>query len=306
MSAALKDNTKRTYSSAQKRYLNFCEHYHRVPMPASEDTLLLYVSFLFEEGLTGTSIRVYLSAVRSLHVFAGHTYPTELLRVKLALKGAIRETPAPIRKLPITYTVLKKLLKKIKCRFDGHLLCAAMTLAFFGCLRLGEICVHDKDGFSSLKNLCLSDISIDATNKCMSLFLRQSKTDVHNTGVYVHVGCSGSPECCAFCAMTAYLSVRSNSNFPDDDDSPLLILPGGRPLFKSYVVSATRLSLSLCGYNPSAYSGHSFRAGAATTAGDRQFQDWEIKMLGRWASPAYNIYLRNPKLAVTFASRLVD
>jgi hypothetical protein len=66
MNAALRQNTKRTYTSAQSRFIRFCEHYNQVVMPVSEDTLLLYVGFLFEEGLAGSSIRVYLSAVRSL------------------------------------------------------------------------------------------------------------------------------------------------------------------------------------------------------------------------------------------------
>jgi hypothetical protein len=71
------------------------------------------------------------------------------------------------------------------------------------------------------------------------------------------------------------------------------------------MVSATRLLLSLSGFNPSLYSGHSFRAGAATTAGNRDFRDWELKMFGRWKSNAYTLYLRDPKVTVAFASRLV-
>jgi hypothetical protein len=305
MNAALRDNTKRTYTSAQNRFINFCKHYKLLPLPVSEDTLLLYVSFLFEEGLSGSSIKVYLSAVRSLHIFAGKQYPTDLLRVRMAIKGAVRETPAPNRKLPITYTILSKIMQKVKSRFNGLVLCAAMSLAFFGCLRLGEVCVQDAGGFCSKKHLCLSDVTMDEKDKCMTIFLRRSKTDIDNTGVYVHVGCSGSA-CCAFCSMNDYLSLRRNDALPQSDNSPLFLLPGGKPLHKTYAVSATRLSLSLCGIKPENYSGHSFRAGAATTAGDKKFQDWEIKMLGRWASPTYNIYLRNPRHAASFASRLVD
>ena len=130
MGAALKSNTKQTYSSAQSRYLNFCEKFELVSLPCTEDTLLLYVGFLFEEGLSGSSIRVYLSAVRSLHVFAGLRYPTELLRVKLALRGAVRRTPQPIRKLPITVPILRSLLQNSKHRFDKILIEAVMTLAF--------------------------------------------------------------------------------------------------------------------------------------------------------------------------------
>ena len=42
MNAALKLNTRRTYTSAQSRFLKFCAMYKLVAMPVTEDTLLLY------------------------------------------------------------------------------------------------------------------------------------------------------------------------------------------------------------------------------------------------------------------------
>ena len=162
MDAALKQNTKRTYTSAQTRFLNFCELYNLTSMPCTEDTLILYISYLFEEGLTASTIRVYLSAVRSMHVFAGVLYPTEMLRVRLALKCAVRQTPQPVRKLPITIDILRKLINNTKHRFDRLLLTAVMTLAFFGCLRLSEFCIPDRTAFSSKLHVCVSDITLDS------------------------------------------------------------------------------------------------------------------------------------------------
>ena len=75
MAAALKPSTHRTYSSAQNKYLNFCQFYNLVALPASEDTLLLYVAFLYDLKLKGGTIRVYLAAVRSLHIYLNHAYP---------------------------------------------------------------------------------------------------------------------------------------------------------------------------------------------------------------------------------------
>jgi hypothetical protein len=53
MGAALKQNTHRTYSSAQNRFLKFCDAYNQVAMPVNEDTLVLYVSYLFERRFGG-------------------------------------------------------------------------------------------------------------------------------------------------------------------------------------------------------------------------------------------------------------
>jgi hypothetical protein len=60
----------------------------------------------------------------------------------------------------------------------------------------------------------------------------------------------------------------------------------------------------MAGYNPALYSGHSFRAGSATTGAALGFTAWELKLLGRWNSDAYQIYLRDATLVSTFAQRL--
>ena len=304
MEAALKPNTRKTYTSAQTRFLTFCSIYRFSPIPVTEDTLLLYISYLYEEGLSASSIRVYLAAVRSLHVYSNEPYPTNMLRVRLALKGAVRNSPLPKRKLPITFIILKQMLTHVRLRHDKTLIDCVMTLAFFGCLRLAECCVIDGQNFNPKIHLCVSDVSLDHVKKQFSLFIKQSKTDSTNTGVSIYIGCSHDTQCCAYCSMRHYMSVRLT--VIDPDTSPLFILPGGGILFKSYLVKITRLLLSMSGYNPSLYSGHSFRAGAATSAGNNNFRDWEVQLLGRWSSQAYTVYMRNPQITASFAHRLAS
>ena len=42
------------------------------------------------------------------------------------------------------------------------------------------------------------------------------------------------------------------------------------------------------------YSTYSFRIGAATTGAAAGIPDWKIRMLGRWLSDAYDLYIRTP------------
>jgi hypothetical protein len=50
-------------------------------------------------------------------------------------------------------------------------------------------------------------------------------------------------------------------------------------------------ALISAGVDCSPYSGHSFRSGAATTAAKQGISDATIKMLGRWKSSAYQLYI---------------
>ena len=104
----------------------------------------MFVSHLAQEDLAHSSIKVYLSAVRNLHVSAG--YHTEFAaqltpRLQLVLKEIKKERAkfAPsCTRLPITVEIMSKIkevfLQKPK-DYDNILLWAACYIAFFGFLR---------------------------------------------------------------------------------------------------------------------------------------------------------------------------
>ena len=52
------------------------------------------------------------------------------------------------------------------------------------------------------------------------------------------------------------------------------------------------------GLDPTVYSGHSFRIGAATSAAHAKVPDHMIKTLGRWSSDCYTRYIRTPEADV--------
>jgi hypothetical protein len=296
---ALKDPTRATYNSAQRRYFKFCNQFQFCPLPATEETLLGFVAFLYREGLKGTSIQVYLASIKSLHAHCGLIYPIVTPKLNLAVRGAKVLSSPPVRKLPITFSVLCRIFGVLSYHCDELLIKLAMAVAFFSCLRAGEVCVPDNMVFDAKKHLCVSDLSFFHDERMFSLLIKQSKTDKFSDGVLVYIGCS-QHVICAYCLMVRYMKRRSSV----DQAAPLFADRRANVLHKSCLVSATRLSLSAIGLNPALYSGHSFHAGSATTGADCGFNQWELKMLGRWSSECYNRYLRNPKLVSSFAKRL--
>ena len=60
--------TQNVYTSAKKRFMSFCDRFSNALLPASEENLCAFVSFLSADGLTHKTIKCYLSAVRNLHL----------------------------------------------------------------------------------------------------------------------------------------------------------------------------------------------------------------------------------------------
>ena len=288
----IRPSTRRVYSSSQRQYLKFCDHYGLCSLPVSENSVLLYIAHLYLKGLKSATMKVYLASVRMFHIESGYDYPLEHnVRIKLALRAVEIGQPPPKQKLPITLTIMYKmyyLLQTQLSRYNVRLIWTAMCLAHFGCLRAGEFTVNQK--FNSEIHLSRYDIMFvnkpsSGQQKHIVLHLKRSKTDIQNTGVDIIIGCTGQIVC-PYCSMLDYCRVR-DSIFPDT--SALFIYQNGEPLSRDLLVKNTRIYIATLGMNPNDYSGHSYRIGGATSAGISGLKDWEIQKLGRWRS---NVYLR--------------
>ena len=90
IAGGLTSSTIATYSAGRKKYIQFCTTHQAIPLPSSETTLILFASYLATTNISHTTIKVYLSAVHHMHVFAGlHEFFSEQLtpQLQLALCG---------------------------------------------------------------------------------------------------------------------------------------------------------------------------------------------------------------------------
>jgi len=175
-----------------------------------------------------------------------------------------------------------------------------MHIFLYGFFRVGELMSSSTSSYDPETQLTFRDIAIDNVKSptLLQVHLKASKTDPFREGVDVYVGKSGN-DICPISAMSVYLSSRGGQ------DGPLFLFEDGTFLTKDRFVSAVREALKLIGIDPSKYSGHSFRRGAATTAQSRGISDVTIKMLGRWKSSAYTRYIQTPRSQLAaFSSQL--
>ena len=94
---------------------------------------------------------------------------------------------------------------------------------------------------------------------------------------------------CPVAALLAYMVQRGSL------PGPFFKFADGRVLTRVRLVSALHVALQEAGIDDSRFSGHSFRIGAATTAVLQGVPDSLIKMMGRWESAAYQLYIRTPR-----------
>ncbi len=99
------------------------------------------------------------------------------------------------------------------------------------------------------------------------------------------MGATNSP-LCPVQAIVGYLAVRNPT------PGPLFIFSAGCPLTRSLLVAHLQSALRQAGIEPSPYTVHSFRIGAATTAARYGMEDSLIQTLGHWKSTAYLAYIR--------------
>ena len=114
------------------------------------------------------TIQVYIAAVSYLHHTHGYTSPASNNPViKLLIQGIERSMPAAHlkpKRQPTTNKMLGQMLSHLdrdhRTTHDRLLLRAAITLGFFGLLRVGELTVPNQHGFNPYLHLTAKDLTM--------------------------------------------------------------------------------------------------------------------------------------------------
>ena len=234
--------TVSTYTSAQRRYLNFCQTYQISPLPLSEATVCLFAAFLAHQGLKSQSISVYLSGLRHLQVSAGLQPPQRVdwPRLQYVLKGIARRQPQdPPRRLPITPAIMGQLQSALpqatSCSYEATMVWAACCLGYFGFMRSGEF-TSDRTAEPAV---LAADVAVDShTNPTLlKVKLRRAKTDPFGKGVEIYMGKTDT-SLCPVSAILSYMAVRPKM------EGPLLVHANGAPLSRDQFVARVKKSVA--------------------------------------------------------------
>ena len=300
-SLSLASSTRRSYATGLRAFKRFL-YLNRITRPFNqcfdEQTLQYFISYCIGVlHICSNSIRSYLAGIRYYCLATGrpdplcHSNGDKKFSFRVLLKAAekVQHQPRHYR-LPILNTLLFRICKQLNGSFFGiywdSLLRASLCTAFYGFLRPGEFTTVN---FDASRNLTLSDLNF-SWNRAV-LLLKRSKTDRCNRGVYIPYYRTNN-NLCPIRQLRTYLKYRSQLFYHlSPNATPLFITPSGRALSPQEFVKHLRHVLSSLGVDPSRYSGHSIRIGAASTAAKAGIPVYLIKILGRWSSEAYRRYI---------------
>ena len=269
------DGTRRTYKSAWAHYEKWCHSLGQEPLSGDPDLLAMYVVRRADDGLTVSSIRVALAAIRTAHLLAGVPLDLAQPRFRMTLDGIVRSKGVrPQRQAaPAVPDVLAKMLGALPSPTSplGLRNRAMLLLGFGAALRRSE-----------LVGLRIGDVE-PVPARGIAVLVRRSKTDQQGRGQQVAIWANpAEPLLCPAAALERWLALRAAA--PDVTQCFSAEARGARPLFcgmskagrlsgialsDKAVARLVKTAAEAAGLDADKYSGHSLRAGLATAAGDQ-------------------------------------
>lgn len=256
---AKSENTVSAYESDLKDFANYCENRAYTWLPASPETVAVYIAELASWGMKTSTLQRRLVAISQIHKRAGLYSPTQDERVKETFKG-IKRTMGSMQEgaTPILLGTLKMILQPLDRENRQKSPAATRDRAI---LLLGLAGGFRRSEISALR---MEDIRF--VEEGMIALLRRSKTDQEGEGHKVAIPYGEHLETCPVRNLKKWIGLLK------EEEGPLFcqidrhgnLKDGG--LTGQAITRMIKKRVQVAGLDPEPYSGHSLRAGFVTAA----------------------------------------
>lgn len=278
VSNSVAENTRRAY-------LSDLTHFRRWggPLRANAETVAAYLA-IHADTLSVATLCRRIASLSKAHEVRGAPNPTRSPLVKATLQGIKRKRgtaqheakPLLRDELFFALDIMGKTLKDARDR-------ALLLLGFGGGFRRSELAGIDRG-------------DIELVRPGLIVHLRRSKTDQLGVGRKVGIP-NGRSRHCPIAALESWLT---RSGIGDGRCSDLSTVHGrmsGQRLSGEAISLVVKERLKAAGIDPAGYSGHSLRAGLATSAAQAGVSSWKIRQQTGHASDAMlTRYIRDGEL----------
>jgi len=272
---ALAPRTVETYAEQWRYFVGWCADRNVEPLPAAPTTLAAYLADQADGGKSASTISVSASAIRRAHSVAGHLDP--------ASHPVVRETAAGVRRVvtraqrqaaPLETADVRAMVAALDADPSTGLARtrdrAMLLVGFSAALRRSELVALD-----------VADVAFHPAG--MMLTVRRSKTDQEGVGATLAIQHGQHPETCPVRALRSWLDaagITEGAVWRSCRDHSEL----GPRITSGYVAGIIKKWAAKAGLDPALFSGHSLRAGWATSAAKAGVGDRAIMDRGRWTS----------------------
>jgi site-specific recombinase XerD len=257
MQAKRSHNTERAYAHSWSQFERWCGKAGRRALPASAETVSLFVAWCLEEGYRLKTIRLRLAAVASRHSQEGHDSPVTGEVRKLLQAAAREKTEEPAGKSALTPDQVRRICDRLEDRVPRDVRDRAIILLGFA------------SGWrrSELAALRLADVKLEP-RKGLIVRLRRSKTDQLGQGRVVGIHYGKRKETCPVRAYEAWLKVRGEWRGPlfTRINKAGEVLRDG--LSGESILDIVKRCLERIGVDSASYGAHSLRSGMITAAAE--------------------------------------
>ena len=252
-----------SYERDMRVFRAWCAVAGRSPLPASSDTVQLYITDLIHHGRKVATLSRHLSGIRHTHRLLGHENPCND-QARAILAGAKRLLcEQPSQKTALTLSQLRAIAGTI----GGETAIRARNAAL---LLLGFSTALRR---SNLAMLCYEDITIGPDS--ITAFIRHEKQDRTGNGRTVSIPAASDAIICAVRAIKRWIEWRGKR--------PGALFqgvycgrPSGKPISGNRIAQIVQDAASGIGLDPRSYAGHSLRSGFITEAILAGISDHEI------------------------------
>lgn len=248
--------TRTAYDGDWERYETWCGENELPALPPRAENVAAYLAWLMNEGLKVSTIERALAGIAFGFRNRGHGWTTPK-GVTEMMKGLRRRLGVrPEKKEPAVADVLEKMVATFGGDLRGLRNRAILTVGWTGAFRRSDVVSLD-----------VEDVSF--VPEGLVVLLRKSKTDQEREGVEKGLPMAENASLCPARSLRAWLQAAGIAK------GPLFraVNAQGRVrdarLSDKSVADFVKQAAEAAGLDPSAFSGHSLRAGFMTTAAEK-------------------------------------
>jgi len=289
-SKAKSEGTWNNINLHSSKYEEFCLTYSLDIYPASPDNLAHFVTHLFLEDKSYSTIKNYLSSVNTAQQMDGWPAIAPSIKVKLTLAGVKKLTALQTKQArPITPIMLKRMASKVDPSSSEQLAAwAAIVVGFHLLLRKSNLVPNTTNSYSQWRDL--SRGSFRQSANMLLVKYSWSKTNQYGKQTIVPLAPNNTMACPVFVMET--LAKAAPAPAHKHAFSYMDKQGGLRPLTYNQLQFWLKRWVRQIGLNERFYSTHSLRRGGATEAFRSNLPPTAIKMLGDWASECFQEYIK--------------